>query len=132
MKIKSIKLIAIVVTAAMFLSACDEAQRKEIETKLFFWVNDVVSGITPVDVAYRRSIWDSKGYVLEITNATDKPLYNVTVSCDKWNDRIVAKQLNPHDSVEVGWVELPEPIWKGITYYIGANGYSKKMDVKIE
>jgi hypothetical protein len=81
------------------------------------WINPKIR------VACRESLV-GKGYVFRITNAGSKPLFNVTVASDRWRKpHVVASVLKPGDSVEAGWLELPEPIKKGVVYSISADGY---------
>ena len=84
-----------------------------------------------VQVTYRESLVGN-GYVFKITNASSKPLFNVTVTCDRWSKRyIISRQLNPGDSTEAGWLELPEGVKWGYTYYITADGYAGNYKVNI-
>lgn len=45
---------------------------------------------------------------------------------------IVSNNLKPGDSVEAGWLELPEGIKKGKVYKISADGYTGSVRRKIE
>lgn len=94
----------------------------------FFGIGDGV--VNPnVRVTYRESLVGN-GFVFNVTNAGSKPLFNVTVTCDRWSKRyIISRQLNSGESTEAGWLELPEGIKRGYTYYITADGYAGNYKV---
>jgi hypothetical protein len=120
---------------AVFVIKCKRIQRKVV---LFFLALLILlsgcDGRTIPDVRcqYRESLLGN-GYVLIVTNSGGRPLFNVTVTCQKWQKRyIISHQLNPGDSAEAGWMQLPEGVRKGIQYEISAEGYLFPRYIHIE
>ena len=84
-----------------------------------------------VRVTYRGSIV-TDSLVIEVTNAGAKPIFNVAVSNQKWSKRyLIANKLKPGESVEAGWLELPEGLQSGDQVQISAEGYMSSYDAKL-
>ena len=76
-----------------------------------------------VRVSYRQALLRTD-YVLTIVNSGSKPLFNVTVASDGWQQPVrVAQQLNVGSEVDAGWLELPEGCQRGRSYRVSADGY---------
>lgn len=83
----------------------------------------------PLSVAQRDSLW-GKGKVLIITNTSDKHLHELRIKVVGAGGKdvvqvMVAPTLKPHDTIEVGWLELAEKIEPGDTVTISCLGYGR-------
>jgi hypothetical protein len=98
---RSIATMIIAAASCLFLSAgCD---------------SKIGQGVTcpEVRVQYRGAIMESSLVVI-VTNAGAKPLFDVCISCQRFEKRYrVASTLKPGDSVEAGWMELPSGLKSG-------------------
>jgi hypothetical protein len=64
------------------------------------------------------------GYVLQIVNASHKPLFNLRVTSSDWTRSYpITSQLDSGSLAEAGWLQLPAGIQLGHTYQIEAEGY---------
>jgi hypothetical protein len=85
-------------------------------------------GEPPITLTTRDSLVGA-GKVLIITNTSDETLHQITlgISNDEKNqevkDVVVAVTLKPHDSIQVGWMELNLAFEPGDSVRVGAKGY---------
>ncbi|GEM_PF-3341908 len=96
---------------------------------------EAARGITCPDVRVQKrgSIFDAKSMVLVVTNASAKPLFDVSVSCERWDKRyIISRKLSSGETVEAGWAELPSGFKAGDKISIWAEGYLAPFMAKIE
>jgi hypothetical protein len=76
-----------------------------------------------VRVTYRQAIFD-ESLVVTITNAGAKPLFDVAVSCQRWESKyLISSNLRPGYTVEAGFLELPSGFESGDQVSIYAEGY---------
>lgn len=85
-------------------------------------------GEPPITLTTRDSLVGA-GKVLIITNTSDETLHQITlgISNDEKNqevkDVVVAVTLKPHDSIQLGWMELNLAFEPGDSVRVGAKGY---------
>lgn len=74
-------------------------------------------------VTYRTALLD-ESLMVTITNAGAKPLFDVAVSCQRWDAKyLIAPDLRPGYTVEAGFLELPTGFYSGDEVAISAEGY---------
>jgi hypothetical protein len=109
MKSRSLPYLVPAVLLALLLSACDMLE-------------------PPVTVSQRESAV-GQGQVVEITNTSDKFLYELRVqilSPEGETKEYFTASLKPHGKLSVGWLKLDGwPIPQGSTVTVGAKGYVK-------
>jgi hypothetical protein len=85
-------------------------------------------GEPPITLTIRESKVGA-GMVLMITNTSDEPLHQITVSASnddakrELKEVVVATTLKPHATIEVGWMELDWAFQPGELVRVGAKGY---------
>jgi hypothetical protein len=93
-------------------------------------------GEPPICLTTRNSLIGA-GKVLIITNTSDETLHQITlgISNDKKNqevkDAVVAVTLEPHKSIELGWMELNLAFEPGDSVRVGAKGYLSYVREKV-
>jgi hypothetical protein len=103
---------------------------------MFWWgrVGEQIGGgiiIPKVHVTFRNALL-SNSLVAKIRNIDDKPLTNVRVSTNKWQEKYnVAAVLHRDDMVEAGWMELKEGLKEGMILYVYADTYAAPATVMV-
>ena len=83
------------------------------------------TGPPPIEVAVRDSVV-GRGRVIRLTNTGDRELQLVKLDVagsDKKFSGVIAKSIPPHETKEVGWLELGFKVVDGMTIEVGCKDY---------